>query len=299
VALVGRRIGDFTDRKFAHASVVNRTAMLSTEGAVNDHGRQVVQQLLDNQWIRSARYLASTTSTNSIALDELKSMSIPAEYLPRLVLADQQTAGRGRQGRIWISNDQNLTFTLTVPRPQSPSTTERLSVAVGVGIANSLEAEFPGLQVQLKWPNDVYVSGGKLAGILLESTSGVPSLVVGVGVNVGSSPAVQATHAAAPIRCLSEQIGRSIDRYQFFPGLVGGILAAIELARAADPRLLSSFRHRCLLAGKSIQFVENGQTLTGFCHGIGDGGELIADVGGHTRHIHSGEVQLLRLQPEP
>jgi len=155
---------------------------LTVVGDVDPRGRATVQQLLSDQIIRSAWYGASTGSTNTQALAELKSQRDATLDVPRLILADQQTSGRGRHGRQWISSDQTLTLSVVIDGPGDRRKANLLSMAVGVGIARSLESEFSPLQTRLKWPNDVYIGGGKVAGILLETTANeTDRFVIGVG----------------------------------------------------------------------------------------------------------------------
>ncbi len=144
--------------------------LLTVCGRVDPLGLAAVQRLLNDQIIASAWYAESTASTNSIALDELSSGAASSLSFPRLLLADQQTSGRGRRGRAWLSSNETLTFSILLSLDADPPLGDRLSLAVGVGIAQSLEFDLAPLRTRLKWPNDVYAGGGKVAGILLETT---------------------------------------------------------------------------------------------------------------------------------
>lgn len=111
------------------------------------------------------------------------------DYSPCLLVAREQTAGRGRAGRGWLGvPGQALTFSLGLP--MAPREWSGLSVAVGVALAEALSASV-GNQVQVKWPNDLWVDGRKLAGILVETVgTAAPNLrslryvVTGVGINI-------------------------------------------------------------------------------------------------------------------
>jgi BirA family biotin operon repressor/biotin-[acetyl-CoA-carboxylase] ligase len=103
-----------------------------------------------------------------------------------VVVAQAQTAGRGRRGRLWLDEPGASLLTSIILRPRlTPARLPTLSLAAGVAVAEALE-RVTGLMPRLKWPNDVLVDGRKLAGILLESRIGPsPLVVLGVGVNLG------------------------------------------------------------------------------------------------------------------
>ena len=127
--------------------------------------------------------LPTLDSTNS----ELMRRARAGRYEPVLLVAEQQTAGRGRLGRDWHSGG-SLTFSLGLPL--SPRDWSGLSLAVGLSVADNLHP-----QLRLKWPNDLYLQGRKLGGILIETVSidGAPGAryaVVGVGLNLLARPAV-------------------------------------------------------------------------------------------------------------
>jgi BirA family biotin operon repressor/biotin-[acetyl-CoA-carboxylase] ligase len=262
---------------------------LMVVGNVDPAGRAAVNQLLNERVIESAWYGESTLSTNSLALEQSASDSRPA--CPRLVLTDAQTAGRGRRGRHWLSSDQTLTFSLVLDGPAEPRGINMLSLAVGVGIARSLEFDFAPLLTRLKWPNDVYVGGGKVAGILLETAGSVGnSVIAGIGLNVGAPPELSDSLQAAPACSLNQATGRNLKRYDCFVSLVQHLVTTL---RAGDD-VADEFRSRCMLSGEMIRFQEGSVDREGLCMGIDDHGELIVQLETETRTLRSGEVQMIR-----
>lgn len=142
--------------------------------------------------------VAQTGSTNSDLL--ARAATRPASHGPILLIARQQTAGRGRAGRTWRADGSGLTFSLAWPVPVSVNAQNGLHglpLAIGVAIAEVLAAR--GLDVALKWPNDVLYGGGKLAGVLIETARAAHLLhddvwvVIGIGINMAAKPTLSAS----------------------------------------------------------------------------------------------------------
>ncbi|MDB4338824.1 biotin--[acetyl-CoA-carboxylase] ligase [Rubripirellula sp.] len=269
---------------------------------VDPIGRAAVLDLLSNEIIRSVDYRSSMDSTNSEAMKQLQGNQIPPDTLPRLFLTDSQSAGRGRRGRHWQSDEGTLTFSLALARetasdahPSVSGGLNRLPLAVGVGISRYLEFQFAPLKVRLKWPNDVHVAGGKVAGILIETGSNCPNrLVIGVGMNIGTVPDLSKDPSSQKPTGLSDVLGRNLERYAVLSGLVTEILEAVRDGDSEGDETLRDFRARCLLTGRQISFHIAGDEQTGQCIGISDNGLLrIAGPQGELL-LSSGEVNLLR-----
>jgi BirA family biotin operon repressor/biotin-[acetyl-CoA-carboxylase] ligase len=172
-----------------------------------------------------------------------------------------------------------------------------MSLAVGIGVARSLEYQCAPLVVRLKWPNDIHVSGGKAAGILLETTpQATGQVVVGVGVNVAKSPDLGDDPASSSVRSLSSAVGHEVKRYELLAPVVASILSTIaEVDRFADD-LVAEFRTRCLLTGQRISFQDGGRSCEGACQGVSDDGELLVETDSGLRQLQSGEASLVRAQ---
>jgi len=267
---------------------------LTIVGDVDPRGLEAVTELLDSGHIDSAWYTGVAASTNTHALQELTSAAANCPGV-RLVLADQQSAGRGRHGRSWISSNQTLTFSLVVPVPNDTTGLNLRSLAVGVGIGRVVDAIAGKAAALLKWPNDVYYDEGKLAGVLMETTASRPDrMVIGVGINVGTSPHLKGEYSAAPAIDLAKAAGRAIDRYDVFALLVHRVLSAIDQADRAADQIVSEFRTRCLLSGKVVSYRCGRQAFSGHCLGVGDDGMLRVVVDGVEQQLDSGEVRLVR-----
>ena len=271
--------------------------MLDVEGDVEQGGLRAVESLIKSGVCASALYSKTIESTNTRALQDVRRGVVDAAMLPRCYLTDQQISGRGRHGRTWLSDVGTLTFSIALARPVIVGGQgQLLSIAVGVGIARWIDFEFAPLQAKLKWPNDVHIGGGKVAGVLLETTAEFPQhVIVGVGLNVASEPLLEPAQSALVCRSLSGVVGRDICRYEIFSALVHGVMEAIhQLSDSADG-LVEEFRRRCLLTGQKIRFQYRAEDQLGTCCGIASTGELLVETRTGIRRVQSGEARLVRV----
>jgi len=271
--------------------------MSMIDADVESRGRHAVEQLLAGRICDDAVYRAETVSTNTLAMEHLRRSEQRSDPHVTLFLTDRQTGGRGRHGRSWQSGDDTLTFSLILPLADPASELAALTgLAAGVAVARAIEFDLAPVNTRLKWPNDVYVGGGKVAGILLETVAGAAdSVVVGVGVNVGSRPDLGDDPRAAETGDLSSAAGRSVHRYDLLPGMIEQMVRTIaEIDRNVDD-LVAEFRSRCLLTGQTVTFQRGTVSCRGRCHGIGSRGELIVETAVGRESLTSGEAQLVRI----
>ncbi|TVQ03683.1 MAG: biotin--[acetyl-CoA-carboxylase] ligase [Planctomycetaceae bacterium] len=297
------------------------TCGLVADASVDPSGLDACRELLATGHCRSIRYFAEIDSTNSAACRELMAPPTAAGLiesadspsgsptasagLPRLFLADSQKAGRGRLGRHWLADDGTLVWTLVVDVNDDPTATVQtaslplVALAAGVAVARTIEHLAAPLVAKIKWPNDVHVGGGKVAGVLVESVAQRPDrLVIGVGMNVATRHESFAESLNHPARSLRE-LGRGpTARYEWLPEIVSQLLVTLaELNTDADA-VLEELRHRCLLTGTAVSYRLGGEERCGQCLGIDDRGGLL--VRGQDRAedrvdaLRSGEVQQIR-----
>lgn len=223
--------------------------------------------------------VASCGSTNTELLEACRA----GLARPRLLLAETQTAGRGRQGRSWQSwPGSSLTLSLAWPWKGAPL--DGLSLAVGAALAEALEPDARTLQ--LKWPNDLWLQRRKLGGILIESVSqgGAPrALVIGVGLNLEAPP----QPSELPLAWL-----RELDpRWSAPLALATTAPALVQLLQDWPQQGLAAwapvFARRDGLQGLSLSAGgHHGQAC-----GIGPGGELLLrDDAGRLQSIMAGEA---------
>ncbi len=271
---------------------------LTTHGCVNPAGVQVIEQLLDESTIKSAVYWHEIDSTNAQAIDDLGT-PLSTDEFPRMYLTDNQTSGRGRHGRKWQSSLQNLAFSITFAIPSS-NPPPLLSLSAGVAAARAIEFVCAPIRCRLKWPNDVYIDGGKVAGVLIESRPHADRFVIGVGVNVGEAPELQliadADDNPNPIRpkSISDSISRSASKFELLEAIVSQLVAVITTAQD-DVSVLKDYRERCMLSGKPISLSSaNGEKVSGICEGISESGDLVVGTASGSTTFRSGEASEIR-----
>lgn len=254
--------------------------------------------------LAAAGLVAHIDHHDSIGSTSDRALALAAEGLlplPLLVLADRQTAGRGRSGKRWQSSPGALTFSLVLASPADRLPLERwplVALVAGVAVCEALRELAPSADLRLKWPNDILLGGRKLCGILSESVPGWRDrLVVGIGVNVNNSvsqieplpsspplpiPAIALFEHDRVSRALTIVLLEILDRLesrwqQFLMGHVDDLLAA--------------YRQRCFLTGKTVTLEQpGGQRVLGICHGLDARGQLLLRTPLGLREFVSGTV---------
>lgn len=212
-----------------------------------------------------------------------------------VLLAETQTAGRGRRGRRWLSWPGScLTFSSLWRFHQGAPVPAGLSLVAGLALARHLESL--GIAgVQLKWPNDVLILGEKVAGILVELVPGrgrTPAAVVGIGINI-DLPADAHIPDQPKVGDLARHLGTPPDRSR----LAAGVLAELHrlfdtYANAGFPALRHAWEQRNAFAGLPVTIRGDNQDITGVCEGVDDDGALLLRSDTGLSRILSGEVSL-------
>jgi BirA family biotin operon repressor/biotin-[acetyl-CoA-carboxylase] ligase len=230
----------------------------------------------------------SLGSTN----DEAKRLASDGAKEGTLVWALEQTAGRGRRGRSWVSPPGNL-YTSLILRPHCPAAlAAQLGFVAALAVGDTLATICPGLEgLTYKWPNDVLVGGCKLAGILLESELGQGEVtrfvVVGVGINLVSSP----RDAVSPATSIAEEDLGSVS-----PGAALEEFAHHFQAWARCWReegfapIRAAWRAHATALGEPIRVRQEPATLHGRFLDIAHDGALLLESAGEIRRIAAGEV---------
>ncbi len=210
------------------------------------------------------------------------------------IAARQQTAGRGRLGRNWVSPAGNLFTTVLFPESGGLLMAGRIPFAAALAVRDAGLRAAPGLSAKLKWPNDVRVDGAKLSGILTESgeTNGVVWIALGMGINVQYTP--EATGQAST--CLVEQgapIGLEPDHV--LADLKETLATRIEQARNDFEGLLEDWLKQAEGVGQMIEAGPVEHRVKGVFEGLApDGGLIMRLPDGARQTIRAGDVELVK-----
>jgi BirA family biotin operon repressor/biotin-[acetyl-CoA-carboxylase] ligase len=239
---------------------------------------------------RSMVYFSSIGSTNDL-LKELAAQGAPEGTL---VIADEQTAGKGRLGRKWLAPPGTSLLLSLLFRPDlAPNEVQRLTMICSLAIADAI-AGLTGLSVGLKWPNDIFIRGKKAGGILTESgTTGgqLDYVVVGVGLNVNLAVSTlpELTGVATS---LYQELGREVSRLELLWEILAGIEAGYEsLRRGESPH--EEWAARLINLGHRVRASTPQRVLVGWAEGVdADGALILRTPAGQWRRILAGDVTL-------
>jgi BirA family biotin operon repressor/biotin-[acetyl-CoA-carboxylase] ligase len=233
-------------------------------------------------------HVEETGSTNALALDWAREGD-PGNLW---VVADRQTAGRGRQGRTWVSEPGNLFASLVLSDPALPDRLGELPLVVALAVHDAIADVLPPSArgtLEIKWPNDVLLAGAKLSGVLIESAM-LPQgrvVVVGIGVNCRHHPsdtpypatdlasAGMPTEPAALFERLADRMARRLGEWQ------GGPFTTI----------VAAWTKRARGIGEPIRVRLTNRTLEGRFERLDERGRLVLALsGGGTEVISAGDV---------
>jgi len=203
-----------------------------------------------------------------------------------LVIAERQEAGRGREGRAWASPSGGLYFSAIMRPPLPLADVPPITLAIGIAVCDAARAF--GAPAALKWPNDVLIGDKKLAGVLVETQSQggrLDSVIVGIGVNLGTVPEVVAERA----------IALDVDREAFITELVAQLERWVDRYVACGlDSIIPSWQQR-MAPGLSARATIDGAALSGELAGIDlDGSLLLRDDTGKVHRVRSGDVEVIR-----
>jgi BirA family transcriptional regulator, biotin operon repressor / biotin---[acetyl-CoA-carboxylase] ligase len=238
--------------------------------------------------------LAEVDSTN----DEAERQLAAGRAAPFVVLARRQTLGRGRFGRVWHSQDGGNVYASFAFRPQlEPGRMTTFTLWMGANLCD-LVAQFCRIEPGIKWPNDLYLHGRKLGGMLTEAridADQIRDLIFGLGLNVNGSPASLPADCAERAASLAEATGSSVDLNRMLAAIIGRVLVAYD--RFVDGSYRESFadlwNRYDLLRGRPVTVVRGQQKFTGIAGGIDDEGSLLVrEPSGRLQRHPAGEVTL-------
>jgi len=229
-------------------------------------------------------------STNDRALELAADIDLPT---PALVIAERQTAGRGRSSNVWRSGPGSLTFSLIIERPATLpiEQTPIISLLAGLAVQRAISTVVAGRPVKVKWPNDVYVDGRKASGILTEvASSAARRIVIGIGINVNNSLADAPADIRTKAVSLREAVGRTIDSVELLVATLVAIETELSIAEAHGGFDVARWSPHCLLQGKRVCLRTPRGDVAGLCTGVSDRGELLIGTEVHAHRYSGGEI---------
>ena len=287
---VWKAIGQLKKEGYHIQAVQNRGYLLEQEELFGQHE---LESRMDTEWAgHPVSWYETLGSTNLQAkLDAENGAENGA-----LIVADMQTAGRGRRGRTWNSPPgTNLYFTLILKPQIAPDQASMLTPLMGLAVAEGIR-ETCGLQTGIKWPNDVVIDGRKVCGILAEMSverEFIHYVVVGVGINVGlqSFPEQVADTAV----CLQEKCGGKVSRAE----LLVNVLKAFERYYAVFRKtgdlsdLRQMYGNLLVSRDREVRVLDPKGEYQGIARGINETGELLVEKeDGVVTAVYAGEVSV-------
>ena len=250
-------------------------------------------RLMASTFVRRVEWLDETGSTNDRALQLAGDVSVAT---PCLIGATRQVSGRGRGANRWWSGDGTLMFSALFDMPQlgiAQSQWPQFSLVTGLTVAETLEVFLPQTVIGLKWPNDVWLAGRKVCGILIEQPDRAPGrLVAGLGWNVNTSFLSAPDDLRAIATSMREVSGQSFLAEDVLLCFLQRWEANLESLAAGSFDLIAGWSRFCVLCDHRVQISTGEANLTGDCRGIAADGALLIDDGEVTHRRYAGTVRL-------
>lgn len=212
-----------------------------------------------------------------------------------VVIAEQQKSGRGRQKRKWLSPRGGVWLSVVL-KPAIP--TAKITVLpfiAALAVCDAIKAM--GLDARLKWPNDVMISGKKVAGILLDISAEADQVnyaVIGIGINVNvDSAAISARLDGVKITSMSDELGRNVSRLDLTRSLLENFERYyVEMEQRGAGAILQKWKESSDMLGRQVAVTQNGKTIQGVAANINDDGSLLLRTDHGDVNIVSGDINV-------
>ncbi|MEN6458279.1 MAG: biotin--[acetyl-CoA-carboxylase] ligase [Thermoguttaceae bacterium] len=249
-----------------------------------------IVRVLRETFVAQAEHHPSLDSTNNRAA---WCASRGPRDLPLLVVADEQTVGRGRGSKRWWTGRGCLAMSLLVD-PATVAAEEGRSplvaLAAAVAVAETVRANCPNHAADIHWPNDVLVEGRKVSGILVEV---LPDRrhVIGIGLNTNNHVADAPAELRATVATLCDLIGRELDQTEVLIGLLGRLDRLFRQLHDAPDAVAARANALCVQRGRNVTLRWETQLRTGLCHGIGPTGGILLETPDGVEAFYSGTTE--------
>lgn len=252
---------------------------------------ELTRKLTTQVFGRTVFAFDSISSTNTYA----KELAAKGAAEGTVVIADHQTAGRGRFGRNWqAETGLNLLFSLIIRPAMSMDRIGLLPFFAAVGIALAVE-DVAGITCECKWPNDLLYHGKKYCGILMESAVQKGKLdyaVIGIGLNVNQKNFVDGLNSKAT--SLSNECGMEFDRKEIYRQIISSLERLYQPVCKGDfTAVIREWKSRTAIFGKQIKFTMAKEVIRGVALGLASDGGLIVETNSQERILYAGDVTLI------
>ena len=289
-AAVWKVIAKLKEEGYVIESVTNRGYRLVSSPDVLT-GPEISPYLTTEKLGRNVFFYSITDSTNRRARIESENGAPDGS----LFIAEEQTAGRGRLGKMWVAPPKTGVWMTLLLRPSvQPEDITQITLLAGLAVCRAIE-NVAGLPAQIKWPNDVVIRGKKVCGILTEMSAEaerIECLICGMGINVNTESFPEDLSNAAtslvlesgikqPRARLAAEVMNCFEKY-YVPFLTDGVTDSF----------LEEYKSCCVTLGRDIRAIQRGEVLIGTAEDITERGELLIRSKGEMLTLSSGEVSV-------
>lgn len=292
---IWKAVKQLREEGYTITAVTNRGYCLTSENDILNEP-SIISYLQTAELGRKMDIFKTVDSTNSFA----KSLAQLGAVHGHTVIAEQQTSGKGRQGKRFHSPVNQGLYLSVIVRPKlSLEYALMITACAAVSVARAIEA-VSGLDCKIKWVNDIYAGGKKLCGILTEAAVGIEQggldyAVIGVGVNVSNTIFPKELEGVAT--SIRAETDKSVSRSK----LAAEILNSLEyhLGRITNEDFLDEYRRRSILTGKRVTVIQEDRRENVLCTGIDNMGRLMIRRDNGSEDVLSSGSVLMEGEPEP
>ncbi len=237
-------------------------------------------------------YYPCAESTNTIAVE----LSKMGEEEGSVVIADEQTKGKGRLGRQWLSTaNKNILMSVIFKPSIEISHLFCITMISSIALVRAVK-KITGIKAGIKWPNDIYIGSKKTAGILTEMDAGegkIKYIVVGIGLNVNFNPS-DFTEIDEIATSIMRESGKEISRILFLRSIFREIEKWYDMLKEGKyARIHNEWNKHSIITGRHVKIISAGYSVEGIAETVGPDGTLILiEKNGNRRNILSGDVSL-------
>lgn len=288
---VWKAIGQLKKEGYGIEAVRNKGYCLVSEGGI--YGQHELESRMDTKWAgHPVIFYDALPSTNLQAKLDAENGAVQGT----LLVADMQTAGRGRRGRSWSSpGGTNAYFTLIIKPDFRVELASMVTLVMGLAVADGIRKTC-GVEAYIKWPNDIVIGGKKVCGMLAEMSverDYIHYVVIGVGINVG----LQAfpPEIADVATCLQEECGYRVSRAELVANVMKEFESSYEIFQREGSLkgLMEHYNNLLVNRDREVRVLEPGAEFQGISKGINDTGELLVEKeDGTISKVYAGEVSV-------